>query len=155
MRCLFCGKALLFRRGAGGRQFCGATHRDQYDQMVVARLVGPDRDPARSMPAETPAPPPAIDTPPVIDSPPEAAEFRVEAARPAGTELGRKAVLEMRCWEPAAPRRISSGEYRRAACLPAAATPISLRPRDASPSGIAAPREFLRAAHVAAPPLGA
>src|SRR5690348_12462256 len=126
MRCLFCGKTLLFRRSAGGRQFCGATHRDQYDQLVVARLVGPERDPARSIPAETPAPPPVIDSAPVIDTQPEAAVFRVAAVRPTGTELGPKAVVEMRCWEPAAPRRISCGEYRRAACLPAAATPISV-----------------------------
>ena len=47
MHCLFCGKTLFFRAGPAKREFCNSEHRQQYDQLALARLLESDQPSAK------------------------------------------------------------------------------------------------------------
>lgn len=82
MRCLYCGKELaLFKRLAGGAEFCSDTHRKQYqkeyNELALSRLL-------QSQPVQPPnsanrdAPPAVVEPDPVpapVSAAPEAPEF--------------------------------------------------------------------------------
>lgn len=114
MRCLYCGKELaLFKRLAGGAEFCSDTHRKQYqkeyNELALSRLL--QSQPVQPLDsANRNAPPAAVEPDPVpapVSAAPEAPEF-------AGFLLHAPSIAE-----PAA-----TGPAR--GCEPPAADPVPL-----------------------------
>ncbi len=124
MRCLYCGKILLFRSRTKGSQFCSQEHRETYNSLALERLLECEQEPPPArLAAKTEVEPPREWVPAAV------ADFRMEVVPPAEWSFGPLATVEMRFGFRASLPRVGRPMQPRASTASAPLAVLTVVPR--------------------------